>query len=318
MAEANPFQPCIPEVDVPINPTVFARARTDIANAGSKERLAPGQRCIGIMTPGRLLMIVGAPLPGTVPEQFVAQVKSLLPSSKPLNITAISFTALEPLMKDKANCIPMLSQLLGFAYVGHNVLVFEGHPSALQAALEGCDVLWIDSTMLPFLQKDWIEVAFRMLPPRPRILVHDRKTGQLRPVVKSDDAQGWRLSEPDGEASYVNCLLTTLAKNAPVPVQVAVSSPVPELARFTSDPQQLEWIRALPFRHEALDAAKVIGIIQRVSKLPPPNGAASTGTLQAQLATGGGKREKVSFQLGLSADAAGRHLLDIRKLPPIA
>ena len=317
MPDADPFKPYMPEVDISSNSTVFASARTDIARAGTKERLAPGQRCIGIMTPGRLLMFVGAPIPGTVPAEFVAQVKALLPAEKPLNITAISFTALDSLMRDKAKCIPMLGQLLGFAYVGHNVLVFEGHSSALEHALKGCDVLWIDSAMLPFLEEGWIDVAFRMMAP-PRILAADRKTGRVLPVVKGNDAKGWRYSEPDGEASYVNCLLTTLAKNSPVRVQVAVSDPVPDLARFTQDPQQLEWIRGLPFRYDALDAAKVIGIIQRVSKLPAPNGSPSSGTLSAQLATAGGKREEVAFGLTLTPDAKGRHVLDIQKLPPAA
>jgi hypothetical protein len=318
MTPDNPFEPYMPEVDIPVNTEVFAKARTDVANAGVKERLSPGQYSLGILTPGRLLMIVNAPKPGGVPDQFIEQVKALLPSDKPLNITAIGFTALDALMKDKAKCIPMLGQLLGLAYVGHNVLVFEGHASALEHALKGCDVLWIDSAMLPFLEESWIHVAYRMMKSPPRILVCDRKNGQLLPVVKSSDAKGWRYSEPDGEASYVNCLLTTLAKNDPTPVRVAVSSPVPDLARFTSDPQQLEWIRGLPFRYDALNAVKVIGIIQRVSKLPAPNGSPSSGTLTAQLATEGGKREKVSFRLTLSADAIGRHLLDIQKLPPAA
>jgi hypothetical protein len=318
MSEADPFVPYMPDVDIPPDTTVFARARTDIANAGVKERLAPGQHCLGILTPGRLLMIVNAPMHGSVPDQFVAQVKALLPSDKPLNITAISFTALDPLMKDKAKCIPMLGQLLGFAYVGHNVLVLEGHVSALEHALKGCDVLWIDSGMLPFLAEGWIDVVYRMMTSPPRILVSNRKTGQALTVIKSNDAKGWRYSEPDGEASYVNCLLTTLAKNSPVPVQVAADAVVPDLARFTSDPQQLAWIHDLPFRYDALDAAKVIGIIQRVSKLPPPYGSPSSGTLTAQLATAGGKREKVSFRLTLTSDATGRHVLDILRLPPAA
>jgi hypothetical protein len=318
MPEADPFAPYMPEVDIPVNTELFVKARTDIANAGAKERLAPGQHCLGILTPGRLLMIVNAPMPGSVPDQFVAQVKALLPSDRPLNITAVGFTALDPLMKDKAKCIPMLGQLLGFAYVGHNVLVFEGHASALEHALKGCDVLWIDSAMLPFLEQGWIDVAHRMMAPPPRILVADRKTGQVLPAVKSNDAKGWRYSEPDGEASYVNCLLTTLAKNLPVQAQVAVSHPLPDLAHFTSDPRQLEWIRGLPFRYDALDAAKVIGIIQRVSKLPIPNGSPSSGTLTAQLATAGGKREKVSFRLTLTADATGRHVLDILRIPSAA
>ena len=213
MAGSNLFSPYMPEVDVPGDvAAAFAKARTTVANAGATEGLAPGQRALGILTPGRMVMLVPAPKPGGVPEKFVAQVKALLPSDKPLNITAISFTALDPLMQDKAKCIPMLGQLLGFAYIGHNVLVFEGHSSALEPALQRSDLLWIDSAMLPFLQNDWIELAYRALPPRPRILVFDRKTGQLRPVVKSADIQGWRLSEPDGEASYANCLLTILGK----------------------------------------------------------------------------------------------------------
>jgi hypothetical protein len=304
----------MPPVDPLVDITVFAKARSDIGRAGAKERLAPGQRCIGIMTPGRLLLLVGAPKPGTVPDQFVEQVNALLPSDKPLHIAAISFTALDPLMRDKTKCIPMLGQLLGFAYVGHNVIAFEGHSSALEYALEGCDVLWIDSAMLPLLQRDWIDVACRMLPPEPRILVCERKTGQLLPVIKSNDTKGWRFSEQDGEASYVNCLLTTLAKNAPGQVQVAASHAVPDLAGLTNNPQQLEWIHALPFRYDALDATKVIDIIQRVSKLLPASpGAPSSGTLQAQLATEGGKREKVSFHLTLSLDTNGRQHLDIQK-----
>ncbi len=315
MPESNPFEPYMPEVDVPGDvAAVFQKARIAVANAGAKEGLASGQRALGIVTPGRMVMIVPAPKPGAVPEQFVAQVKSLLPSDRPLNITAISFTALEPLVQDKAKCIPMLGQLLGFAYLGHNVVVFEGHPSALEHALQGAEVLWIDYAMAPFLQRDWIDVASRILPPPHRILGFDRKSGQLRPIIKSNDAPGWRMSEPDGEASYVNCLLTTLAKNSPTPVHVAASHPLPDLAKLTSDPQQLNWISGLPFRYDALDAAKVIGILQRVSKLPSPAGTPSIGMLQAQLATAGGRREKVSFQVTLAQDVEGRQRLDIEKL----
>ena len=314
MAEHDPFEPHMPEVDVRADlPRVFAEARQKISTAGAKEGLEANQRCLGILTPGRLVMIVPAPKPGSVPPQFVAQVKILLPSGQPLKILAVSFTALEPLMQDRAKCIPMLGQLLGFAYTGHNVLVFEGHPSALEQALAGTDLLWIDSAMLPFLQKDWIDAAYRVLGPRPLILVCDRKTGRTHPVVKSNDLQGWRYSEPDGEASYVNCLLTTLAKNPPAPVQVIAGGPAPNLAALTRDPRQLEWIDGLPFRYEALDAIKIIGILQRVSKLPPPSSGKSSGQLQAQLATEGGRREKVSFDLTLSEDIAGTHCLDIQR-----
>ncbi len=307
----------MPAVDIPADmAAVFAKARKDLANAGEKERLAPGQRAIGILTPGRLLMLVCAPKPGTVPDQFVTQVKALLPCDRPLNITAISFTALDPLLRDKSRCIPMLGQLLGFAYVGHNVVVFEGHPSTLEASLIGCDVLWIDSGMLPFLQADWVETAYRVMPARPRIFIYDRKTNQLRPVMKSNDEQGWRYSEPDGEVSYVNCLLTTLAKVSPRPVQVATGAGVPDLTSLTNDPKQLEWIASLPFQYEALDASKVIGIIQKISKWSPAEGATSLGMLQAALATEGGKREKVAFQLTLTQEPGEANRLDIEKTAP--
>jgi hypothetical protein len=91
---------------------------------------------------------------------------------------------------------------------------------------------------------------------------------------------------------------------------------VPELGNLTRDPQQLEWIAGLPFRYDSLDADKVIGIIQRVSKWSPAEGATSLGRLQAQLATEGGKREQVGFQLALSQDAEGKKQLDIEKTAP--
>jgi len=146
------------------------------------------------------------------------------------------------------------------------------------------------------------------------MIVQDRKTGRLQPVIKSKNAQGWRYGEPDGEASYANCLLTTLAKaDAPGPVRIASGSPVPGLAQLARDPVQLDWIAALPFRYDTLDADKVIGILHRIVKWSPPNKGESKGVLKAQLATGGGQRQSVSFDLTLGQDAAGKQRLEIVK-----
>jgi hypothetical protein len=285
---------------------VFARARIEVA-AGRERR-------VGIVTPGRMVMLQPAPPPGSIPEQFVAQVSQLLPSAKPLNITFVGYTQLEALMKDKAKCIPQFGQVLGFAYLGHNVIVFEGHPSAFEHALRDSDVLMIDSGMLPFLQKDWVDVALRVARPGAKMIVQDRKTGRLQPVIKSKNAPGWRYGEPDGEASYANCLLITLAKaDAPPPVRIAGGSPVPGLAQFARDPAQLEWIAELPFRYDTLDAVKVIGILQRIVKWSQPDRGESKGALKAQLATGGGQRQPVSFDLTLGQDAAGKQHLEVVK-----
>lgn len=304
---SNSFEPHMPEVDVlPDMAGLFAKARIEIASGD--------ERRVGIVTPGRLTMLVPAPRPGSIPKEFVAQVSQLLPSAQPLNITFVGYTQLEALMQDKAKCIPQLGQLLGFAYIGHSVIVFEGHPSAFEYALRDIDVLMIDSGMLPLLQPDWVDVALRLVRPGAKIMVQDRKTGRLQPVIKSKNAPGWRYGEPDGEASYANCLLTTLAKaGAAPPVHIASGAPLPGLAQFASDPAQLDWIAELPFRYDALDADKVIGILQRVVKWTPPENGESRGVLKAQLATGGGQRQAVSFDLTLAKDAAGKQRLDVVK-----
>jgi hypothetical protein len=304
---SNLFEPHMPGVDVPPDlQGVFAKARIEIASGD--------ERRVGIVTPGRMIMFVPAPRPGSIAKEFVAQVSQLLPSAKPLNITFVGHTRLEALMQDKAKCIPQLGQLLGFAYLGHSVIVFEGHPSAFEYALRDSDVLMIDSGMLPFLHKDWLDVALRVARPAAKMIVQDRKTGRLQPVIKSKIAQGWRYGEPDGEASYTNFLLTTRAKaDTPGPVRIASGSPVPGLAQFAGNPAELDWIAELPFHYDTLDADKVIGIINRIVKWSSPEHGESRGVLKAQLATGGGQRQAVSFNLTLGQDITGKQRLEIVK-----
>lgn len=67
--------------------------------------------------------------------------------------------------------------------------------------------------------------------------------------------------EPDGEHSYTNALLTTLAKTAPTPVALSLGKGVPPLRQFTEDPDHLEWIDSLPFRYHELDGTEVVSLI---------------------------------------------------------
>jgi hypothetical protein len=57
----------------------------------------------------------------------------------------------------------------------------------------------------------------------------------------------------------------------------------------------------------------VIGILHRIVKWSPPEHGESKGVLKAQLATGGGQRQSVSFDLTLGQDAAGKQRLEIVK-----
>ncbi len=231
---ADPFEPHMPHVDVlPHMVQLFAKARAEVAEGGSEKGLDAGQRCIGVVTPGRMLTFVPAPKAGSVAPEHVTQAKSLVPSNQPLNVTVVAFTELEP---------------------------------------------------------------FRILP-----------------IVKSKASPGWRYTEPDGEVSYVNCLLTTLAKRSAIPVQVVAGQPPPDLKKLASDPKEIEWAADLPFQYEALSAEKVMGIIHRLAKWSPVQNQQAAGSLQTKLAAGGGPLRSVTFQLVLVKDDGGKYRLSIEK-----
>ena len=57
----------MPHVDVlPHMVQLFAKARAEVAEGGSEKGLDAGQRCIGVVTPGRMLTFVPAPKAGSV------------------------------------------------------------------------------------------------------------------------------------------------------------------------------------------------------------------------------------------------------------
>lgn len=61
--------------------------------------------------------------------------------------------------------IPFRGYLLAWATAGHNVIVFEGHPTAFESGVRNADVLLMDSGMLPFVQFNWVEAAQRVMQP---------------------------------------------------------------------------------------------------------------------------------------------------------
>ena len=135
--------------------------------------------------------------------------------------------------------------------------------------------------------------------------------------MKKNGPPGWRYSEPDGEASYTNILLTTLAKAGYRDKAVTITSgqPLPHPKEFTTDPAELEYISMLPFRYETLNADMVIKIIWDHAK--PANFLdrfQSTRIFKARLAESGGKTRDVSFQLKLSKTVTGKQQLEVRLL----
>ena len=112
----------------------------------------------------------------------VKPIEQMLSPAAKRNVAAIAYTELDAVQTDAGRAIPFLGFLLGFAYIGHAVWVFEGHPSALAFGCRDADVLLVDSAMVPFLQQDWASVAAKTMK-RPEIYIHDRATYSLKKLV---------------------------------------------------------------------------------------------------------------------------------------
>jgi hypothetical protein len=293
---------------------VFREARGVLSNPDSFiEQGEKGQRAIAVVSPARLVMYLPCPRPGSVQEDDVAPMKSLLPPEPPLNISVVSYTAYDAFIKDKTKSIPFIGLLAAWGYIGHNVVIFEGHPSAFESGVRGSDVLLVDSGMLPFMQNDWAKVAYRVMRPDAKIFVHERDTFTLLPVAKSKNVKGWQYSEYDGEASYANCLLVILAKGNRPSVVVTSGQALPALADMTTDADDLDWISGLPFKYDRLNADKVIEVFLKASGWSPNKSSQTKGVLKALLVSEDKKPKSFSFSLTLTKDAKGRSRLQIQR-----
>ena len=97
------------------------------------------------------------------------------------NVAATAYTELSAPTAGISQSVPFFGFVLGFAYIGHAVWVFEGHPSALAAGCRDADVLIVDGGMVPHLQNDWMAIAWSVMR-TPETYVHGRATYSLRKV----------------------------------------------------------------------------------------------------------------------------------------
>jgi hypothetical protein len=176
----------MPEVDVPADLEArFARAR----RIASGDEVVPsprgrveGRRHLVIVTPGRMCMMNPCPRPGVMQAEAVAAIERLAPSSKPLTVAVIAFTELRAVRASLAGAIPFVGYLLGLAYIGHTVVVFEGHASALRAGCRDADLLIVDEAMIPALPQNWLTVAWSVMR-APQALMFGRN-GTLKRLTK--------------------------------------------------------------------------------------------------------------------------------------
>ena len=173
------YRPRMPDVDEPpAIEDIFAKARRAAAGETPLPGIKPGERYLVIVTPGRLLMHQPCPAAGTMSADQVASIEKMIPSGVRRNIAVIAYTEQQAVATDLSKAIPFAGLLLGFAYIGHAVWVFEGHRSALAAGCRDADVLLVDGGMVPYLAEDWAAVAAGVMR-RKEIYVHDRATYKL-------------------------------------------------------------------------------------------------------------------------------------------
>jgi hypothetical protein len=177
------FQPRMPEVEVPGPDEIEAIFNTIRKTASGEKTLsgtqADDQRFLVLLTPRRMLMQVHCPPAGSIPPSEVEPMEKMLPAAMKRNVAVIAYTEIKALQADISKAIPFVGLLLGFAYIGHAVWVFEGHPSALAAGCRDADILLVDGGMLPYLPEDWPDAAAGVMRHR-EIYVHDRATFQLK------------------------------------------------------------------------------------------------------------------------------------------
>ncbi len=262
----DPFEPHMPAADRLVDMGgFFTELRRRLASGEPiSEATRPGERELAlVMAPGREIMIQPVARP-TDPE-LVQGARRMFQARGDLQVTAISLTDYEAFAADETmtKCVPFLGVLMGLAFVGHRVVVFEGHPAALEAGVAGTEVLIVDSGMEPFLQSDWHAVATSVVAPGVRVYLHDREDYGIRPVVANARAErGWRVTEPDDEGSYVNGLLSALALGPTSQVTLRLDQPLPDLGEITGRAAEAAWIWETPFAYDLLDRDVVMGILE--------------------------------------------------------
>ena len=150
-----------------------------------------GQRGVVIITPRRLMMAMPCPDPATVTDAMRDAIRKLVPAEPKQSVVVIGQNDVIPNQffnpQQLSKLIPFIGYLLGIAGDGHRVVVFEGHPTALEIGCRHASLLIIDGGVLPLLQKDWLPIAKRVMQPPQRVLLlgRDGSAGVVEQVKKS-------------------------------------------------------------------------------------------------------------------------------------
>jgi hypothetical protein len=150
------YTPHMPDVGETLPEETLDYAR-QIASDSAKRHLV-------MITPGRAVTTSShLPPPGSMNHDFAAWLKKLVPLRPPANVVAIGMTDQKAFRANPDQAIPFMNILEGLVQLGHAVILFEGHPSAFTEVVRGVDALIVDAEMAPFLQKDWLQTAIKVM-----------------------------------------------------------------------------------------------------------------------------------------------------------
>jgi hypothetical protein len=133
---------------------------------------------------------------------------------------------------------------------------------------------------------------------------------------------GFRKQEqpdPNDERYYANCMLTVLARGDVHQAVLVAGTPPPDLAAFTSNEKDLEWIARFAFALDRLDTGKIISTLAGLVGLRWYHWPSATRTFSPKLASQQGEMEDVSFLIVRTRDK-GQTRMEVRRTqaPPSA
>jgi len=158
---------------------------------------AAGNRGVTLLRPDQVLYSLAAPAPGTINPQMEAGVKAMVPADQKRNIAAISAAGAlsagdpgkPPAVVDIARQVPFFGLLIGLAYIGHAVWLFEGIETMMPAGCEDADLLLVDSHAVASLPSSWTTDAGAIMR-NPNILVWDRARNRMGALRTAGEVPG--------------------------------------------------------------------------------------------------------------------------------
>lgn len=129
-------------------------------------------------------------------------------------------------------------------------------------------------------------------------------------LVKNKGSDGSGESERDDEGSYANCLLVTLAKSAGSVAVQESGKAVPDLEHLATNPNELPWIRGLPFDYGRLKADLAIHVILGVAH----ESFGNKRLIRARMVLSEGKSEMVRFLVKRTETAERGRRVEITRM----